>query len=165
MHMNLSRLLESFIDREPWHAAVHGATKSQTELSDWTELNQKKQKQTHSHRKQTCGWQEVVGMDWKFGIQLSSVQLLSRVRLLVTPWTVACQASPFIINSQSLLKLVSIESVMPSNHLILCHPLPLLPPIPLSIRVFSRVSSLHQVAKVLEFQHQPFQWIFRTDFL
>ena len=52
----------------------------------------------------------------------SSVQLLSHVRLFVTPWTVACQASLFITNSWSLLRIMSIESVMPSNHLILCHP-------------------------------------------
>ena len=72
----------------------------------------------------------------------SSVQLLSRVRLFATPWTAAHQASPSITNSQSLLKPMSIESVMPSNHLILCHPLLLLPPIPPSIRVFSNESTL-----------------------
>ena len=59
----------------------------------------------------------------------SSVQLLSQVRLFVTPWTAACQASLFITSSWSLLKLMSIESVMPSNHLILCCPFPLLPSI------------------------------------
>ena len=68
---------------------------------------------------------------------LSSVQLLSHVRLFVTTWTVACQASLSITNFQSLLKLMSIDSVMPSNHLILCHPLLLLPSIFPSIRVFS----------------------------
>ena len=62
---------------------------------------------------------------------------LSRVQLFATPWTVACQASLSIINSQSLLKLMSIKSVMPSNHLILCLPLLFLPSIFLSIRVFS----------------------------
>ena len=66
---------------------------------------------------------------------ISSVQLLSRVWLFVTPWTAACQASLSITNSQSLLKLMSIESVMPSNHLILCHPL-LLPSIFHNIRYF-----------------------------
>ena len=54
---------------------------------------------------------------------ISSVQLLSRVRLFATPWTAACQASLSITNSQSLLRLMSVESVMPFNHLILCHPL------------------------------------------
>ena len=71
----------------------------------------------------------------------SSVQLLSRIQLFVTPWTAAHQASLSITNSQSLLKLMSIESVMPSNHLILCRPL-LLPSIFPSIRVFSNESAL-----------------------
>ena len=74
--------------------------------------------------------------------QFSSLQLLSRVRLFVTPWTAACQASLSITNSRSLLKLMSIESVMPSNHLILCHPLLPLPSIFPSIRVFSNESAL-----------------------
>ena len=74
---------------------------------------------------------------------VSSVQLLSRVQLFATPWTAACQASLSITNSKSLLKLISIESVMPSNYLILCHPLLLLPSIFPSIRVFSSESALH----------------------
>ena len=72
----------------------------------------------------------------------SSIQLLSSVRLFATPWTIACQASLSITNSQSLLKLISIELVMPSSHLILCRPLFLLPPIPPSIRVFTSESTL-----------------------
>ena len=72
----------------------------------------------------------------------SSVQLLSCVRLFVTPWITAHQASLSITNSQSLLKPMSIESVMPSSHLILCHPLLLLSPILPSIRVFSNESTL-----------------------
>ena len=75
--------------------------------------------------------------------QFSSVQLLSHVRLFATPWTVAPQASLSIINSRSLLKLKSIELVMPSNHLILCHPLLLLPSVLCSIRVFSSELVLH----------------------
>ena len=75
-------------------------------------------------------------------VQFSSVQSLSRIRLFATPWTAACQASLSITNSRSLLKLMSIESVMPSNHLILCHPLLLLPSIFPSIRVFSNESAL-----------------------
>ena len=75
-------------------------------------------------------------------VQFSSVQSLSRVRLFVTPWIAACQASLSITNSQSSLRLTSIESVMPSCYLILCHPLLLLPPIPPSIRVFSNESTL-----------------------
>ena len=76
-------------------------------------------------------------------VQFSSVQSLSPVRLFATPWIAACQASLSITNSRSSLKLTSIESVMPSRRLILCHPLFLLPPIPLSIRVFSSESTLH----------------------
>ena len=72
----------------------------------------------------------------------SSVQSLSRVRLFVTPWIAAHQASLSITNSRSSLRLTSIESVMPSNHLILCRPLLLLPPIRPSIRVFSNESTL-----------------------
>ena len=73
---------------------------------------------------------------------MCSVQSLSRVRLFATPWIAARQASLSITNSWSLLKLMSIKSVMPSSHLILCHPLLLLPPIPPSIRVFSNESTL-----------------------
>ena len=73
----------------------------------------------------------------------SSVQLLSCIQLFEIPWIEASQASLSITNSQSLLKLMSIESVMPSSHLILCRPLLLLLPIPPSIRVFSNESILH----------------------
>ena len=79
----------------------------------------------------------------RFLYQIRSDQLLSRVRLFVTPWITACQASLPITNSQSSLRLTSIESVMPSSPLILYHPLLLLPPIPPSIRVFSNESILH----------------------
>ena len=75
-------------------------------------------------------------------VQLSSVQSLSRVQLFVTPWITARQASLSITNSWSSLKLMSIESVMPSSHLILCCLLLLLPPIPPSIGVFSSESAL-----------------------
>ena len=112
----------------------------------------------------------------------SSVQSLSRVRLFATPWTAAHQASLSITNSQNLLKLRSIQSVMPSNHFMLCHPLLLLPSIFPRISVFSNQLALcnrwpkcwvcnntheYYLFPVLEFQlqHQSFQWIFRTDFL
>ena len=99
---------------------------------------------------------------------ISSVQSLSCVWLFAIPWTVAWQASLSITNSWNLLELMSIDLVMPSNHLILCHP-PSPPAFDLSQHqdLFQWVSSSHQVAKVLEFQlqHQSFQWIFRTDFL
>ena len=79
---------------------------------------------------------------FKLQLQFRSVQWLSRVRLSATPWITALQTSLSITNSRSSLRLTSIESVMPSCHLILCHPLLLLPPIPPSIRVFSNESTL-----------------------
>ena len=112
--------------------------------------------------------QELVKINWTFSytllevyinsyikistqVQFSSVQSLSRVQLFATPWIAARQASLSITNSQSSLKLTSIKLVMPSSHLILCHPLLLLPPISPSIRVFFQwVSSSHELAKVLD---------------
>ena len=88
----------------------------------------------------------------------NSVQLLSRDRLFATPWTAAQQASLSITNSQSLLKLMSIELVMPSNHLILCYPFLLASIFPI-IRVFS-----NEYVLCIRW-HESFQWIFRTDFL
>ena len=83
------------------------------------------------------------GGGWSiYTIQFSSVQSLSPVWLFAAPWTAARQASLSITNSQSSPRLMSIESVMPSSHLILCSPLLLLPPIPPSIRVFSNESTL-----------------------
>ena len=80
---------------------------------------------------------------WKKTLhQFNSVQSLSHVRLFVTPWITARQASLSITNSQSSIRLMSIESVMPSSHLTLCHPLLLLPPIPPRIKVFSNESTL-----------------------
>ena len=98
-------------------------------------------------------------------VLISSVQSLSHVRLFATPWTSAHQPSLSIINCQSLLKPMSIESVMPSNHFILCHPLLLLPSILPSIRVFSNGSALcisGQSIGVSD-QHQSFQWTPRAD--
>ena len=77
-----------------------------------------------------------------FSLSFSSVQSLSHVHLFATPWIAAYQASLSITNSQSSLRLTSIESVMPSSHLILCRPLLLLPPVTPSIRVFSNESTL-----------------------
>ena len=84
----------------------------------------------------TGGWGKV----W---VRFSSVQSLSRVRLFATPWTAALQAFLSITSSWSLPKLMSIESVIPSNHLIFCHPLLLVPSIFPNIRVFSNESALH----------------------
>ena len=91
-------------------------------------------------------------------IQFSSVQSLSHVRLFATPWIAARQASLSITNSRSSLRLTSIESVMPSGHLILCHPLLLLPPIPPSTRVFSNESTLRmRWPKYWSFSFRNFQ--------
>ena len=84
---------------------------------------------------------------WKWKLKVKSFSL---VWLFATPWIAARQAFLSITNSRSLLKLMSIELVMPSSHLILCCPLLLLPPIPSSISLFQWVNSLHEVAKVLE---------------
>ena len=98
---------------------------------------------------------------------LSSVQSLSCFRLFATPWITVRPASLSIINSQSLLKLMSIDSVTPSNHLILASPTSPALNLPQNQDIFQWVSSSHQVAKVLEFQlqHQSFQWTPRTDLL
>ena len=89
------------------------------------------------------GWtSEFPSALWNIRKSFSSVQSLSRVQLFATPWTAALQASLSITNYQSPPKPMSIELVMPSSHLILCHPLRLLPPIPPSIRVFSNESAL-----------------------
>ena len=93
-------------------------------------------------QQKTESWLLILSEEWK-SHQFSSVQSLSRVRLLATPWITARQASLSVTNSRSTLKLMSIESVMPSSHLILCRPLLLLPSIPPSIRVFSNESTLH----------------------
>ena len=96
----------------------------------------------------------------------SVVQPLSCVHLFATPWTTACQISLSFTISHSLLKFMSILSVMLSNHLIPCHPLLLLPSIFLSIRVFSNESALRIRWPKLEFQlqHQSLQWIFKVLF-
>ena len=107
-----------------------------------------------------------------FNIFISSVQSLSRVQLFATPWIAACHASLSITISRSSLRLMSIESVMPSSHLILGHPLLLLPPIPPSIRVFSNESTLRMrwpkywsfSFSIIPSKEQP-GLIFRMDWL
>ena len=96
------------------------------------------------------------------------IQLLSHVQLVATPLTAAHQASLSFTISWSLLKLTSVDLVMPSNYLILCCPLLLLPSTFSQHQgLFQCIDSLHQVAKILEveLQHQLFQWIFRANFL
>ena len=131
-----------------WWAAIYGVTQSRTQL-----------KWLSSSSSSTC-----IGRTYQF----NSIQLLSCVWLFATPWTATHQASLSITNSQTLLKLMSFEAVMPIQP---SHPLssPSPPTVNLSQHqgLFQWISSSHQVAKVLELhrQHQSFQWIFRTDFL
>jgi len=124
---NISYLLASYWVREEWlwahHQTSHGWIFKV--LQDIRDLKKKKKKTLYGT-----------------SVQFISVQSLSRVWLFVTPWITAHQAFLSIINSWSSLRLTSIESVMPSSHLILCCPLLLLPPIPPSIRVFSNESTL-----------------------
>ena len=145
------------MDWEAWRAAVPGVANSRTRLRNWTEWNYfmhfigsnmiffllcwRKNVQWFVFNLLLLSWE----VSWSIFIgmiQFSSVQSLSRVWLFETPWTAARQASLSITNSQSLPKLMSTESVMPFNHLILCRPLLLLPSIFPSIRVFSNESAL-----------------------
>ena len=116
-------------------------------------MNITKKKQTHRYREQTSGYQwgqrSNIGVRVFSSVHFSSVQSLSHVRLFATPWTAACQASLSITSSLSLLKLTSIESVMTSNHLILCHPLLLPPPIFPSIRVFSNQTIVLKIGSMM----------------
>ena len=134
---------------EPGRLLVHGGCK---ELDMTERLSKKKNFPKldhflewichfyHQGKKKPSNCMEMLKI---LSVQYSSVQSLSRVRLFAPPWTAARQASLSITNSRSLPKLMSIELVMPSNHVILCHPLLLLPSIFPSIRVFSNESALH----------------------
>ena len=162
-------ILDHWTTREALHELVF----KRIFFSFYTPFKKLVQKQTASHRPPgNCSAPlHTAGPEtWAFPfacVQFSSVQSLSHARFFVTPWSAALQASLSITNSWSLLKLMPIESVMPSNHLILLFPSP--PTFNLSQNqgLFQWVSSLHQVAKVLELQleHQSFQWLFRIDSL
>ena len=158
------------VDGSPSGSSVHGI--SQARILKWVAILYCRR--SPRSRDQTCvscigKWILYPCATWKaLFFQFSSVQSLSHVRLFETPWTAACQASLSITNSGSPPKPMSIESVMPSNHLVLCCPLLLLPfNLPQHQGLFQWINSLHQMAKVLEFQlqHQSFQWVFRTDIL
>ena len=132
--------LENPRDGGAWWAAVYGVAQSQTRLK-WLSSSSRG-KQTVWLMCMCCLGKKGKSKLYYYHYSVQLVQLLSHVRLSATPWIAVCQASLSITNSRSLLKLMSVQSVMPSNHLILCHPLLLLPPIPPSIRVFSNVSAL-----------------------
>ena len=126
------------------------------------------------HRQLKRRWSLETGLEdegkckrWVDYKQFSLVQSLGRVWLFATPWIAARQASLSITNSHSSLRLASIESVMPSSHLILSSPFPLAPNPSQHQSLFQRVNSSHEVAKVLEFQlqHHPLQSNPRADFL
>ena len=124
-----------------WCAPVTDPWKARVQISDWKQKGKIKM-YCNKENELWPALQYVVKLFEIYAFQFSSVQSLSRVQLFATPWIAAHQASLSITNSQSSLRLTSIKSVMPSSHLILCHPLLLLPPIPPSIRVFSNESTL-----------------------
>ena len=176
MHVRMFSCSESQLFATPWTVAqgfsVHGI--SQAEILEWVAISFSRGfSWSRDWTQVSCIFTIDSLQSWILYNQdtweapFSSVQSFSSVQLFATPWTAACQASLSIINSWSLLKLMSIELMMPSNHLILCYPLLFLPSMFSSIRVFSNESVLVSGAKVLELhlQHQSFQWIFRTDFL
>ena len=134
MDMNFGKLWVLVMDSLAWRAAVHGVAKNQTQLRNWTELICHYAVAIHSFQ-----WSCLLTSY----IQYVVIQSHSHVQLFATPWTAARQASLSLTISWSLPKFMSIAFVIPSNHLILWHPLLLLPSIFPSIRKFSNESVVH----------------------
>ena len=163
------RLLEEKEDNKEWWWVSN--LSGQLGLNPARDLRSRPVSLTHKarelqHLSSSCAWR--LPLEYSLSNTLACLLLFSCsvVSDSAAPRTAACQASLFITNSRSLLKLMFTDSVMPSNHLILCRP-PSPPAFDLSQHqgLFQWVSSSYQVAKVLGLQHQSFQWIFRIDFL
>ena len=161
--------------RGVWWATVHVVAKNRTQLSYLAQAHTSNPKtvycQTSKHGESaysntlSCKKFEITCFCFVCTFQdFVVVQLLSHVWLFVTPWTAAHQA-PLSSISWSLVNPMSIELMMSSNHLILCHPLLILPSIFPSMSLFQWIRSLHQLAKILELLQQSFPRVFRVDFL
>ena len=166
--LRLDPWLGNIPQRRKWQPAPVfwlGASHAQRSLAGYSPLGHTESDTTEVTWPPRTHWCSISSVQFS-SVTKSDLVTLS-VRLFVTPMDCSTPGSLSITNFRSLYKLMSIESVMPSNHLTLCRPLLFPPSVFSGSGLFEWVSSLHQVAKGLEFQlqHQFFQWIFRTDFL